>query len=332
VNHTLCEYVFQAVFIDREGAVYACCHKQPAPYGNIYQSPLADILRGNTAERAREEALNGSLRCFSECNLLSFHVKREPPANLQTGASSQAIRKITLALGWFCNIKCRMCPQDHAERNFLDVEVLKRHIDWSQVGEIICEGGEPFAAPTVLELWDYLISIGKKVNFVTNGLIMTPERAARTASHSDYIYISFNAATPATYSRVTQGASWAKLLGNVAMIQEARRAAGSPLRIIGHFTIIEENLDEVPDFLDLAVALGLDIVNFGYNRIVQMGPCIDRLLEQNGALRNRLSQRLHEAVLRTRDFIIIDASRLEYLRLLNSTDLQLVKVVRPSGM
>jgi len=332
VNHTLCEYVFQAVFIDRDGAVYACCHKQPAPYGNIYQSPLADILRGYAAERAREKAANGSLHCFSGCNLLNFNVKRELPSNLQIAASSQQIRKITLALGWFCNIKCRMCPQDHGERNFLDVEVLKRHIDWSHVGEIICEGGEPFAAPTVRELWDHLISMGKKVNFVTNGLIMTPEKAAKAASHSDYIYISFNAATPATYARVTQGASWAKLLGNLAMIQEARRAAASPLRIIGHFTIIEENLDELPDFLDLAVALGLDIVNFGYNRIAQMGRCIDGLLEQNRALRDGLSRRLHEAVLRTRDFIVIDASRLEYLRLLNSTDLQLAKVVRPSGM
>jgi MoaA/NifB/PqqE/SkfB family radical SAM enzyme len=332
VNHTLCEYVFHGVFIDREGSVYACCHKQPAPYGNIYQSPLADILRGRAPERAREQAANGSLHCFTGCNLLNFHVKREPPDNLHIGAGLQEIRKLTLALGWFCNIKCRMCPQDHGERNFLNVEVLKRHVNWSQVGEIICEGGEPFAAPTVGELWDYLISIGKKVNFITNGLIMTPENAARAASHSDYIYISFNAATSATYSRVTQGASWAKLLRNVAMIQDARRAAGTPLRIIGHFTIIEENLEEVPDFLDLAVVLGLDIVNFGYNRIAQMGSCIDQLLEQNGALRDRLSRRLHEAVLRTRDSITIDASRLEYLRLLNSTDLQLAKVVRPSGM
>jgi MoaA/NifB/PqqE/SkfB family radical SAM enzyme len=332
VNHTLCEYVFHAVFIDRDGEVYACCHKQPVPYGNIYRSPLTEILRGHVAERAREQAINGRLECFSECNLLNFHVKREPPDQLSSGASSQAIRKLTLALGWFCNINCRMCPQDHGERNFLDVGVLKRHIDWSQVGEIICEGGEPLAAPTARELWDYLISVGKKVNFVTNGLIMTPEKAARAASHSDYIYLSFNAATSATYSRVTQGASWAKLLSNLAMIQEARRAAGSPLRIIGHFTIIEENLDELPDFLDLAVALGLDIVNFGYNRIPHMGACIDRLLEQNGPLRDRLSRRLHEAVLRTRDSIVIDASRLEYLRLLNSAELQLTRVVRPSGM
>jgi MoaA/NifB/PqqE/SkfB family radical SAM enzyme len=332
MNHTLCEYVFHAVFIDRDGEVFACCHKQPASYGNIYRSPLAEILRGHAAQRAREQTINGSLACFSECNLLNFHVKREPPDDLQSGAHSQAIRKLTLALGWFCNINCLMCPQDHAERNFLDVGVLKRHIDWSQVGEIICEGGEPLAAPTVRELWDYLIGIGKKVNFVTNGLVMTPERAARAASHSDYIYISFNAATSATYSRVTQGASWTKLLGNLAMIQEARRAAGSPLRIIGHFTIIEENLDEIPDFLDLAMALGLDIVNFGYNRIVQMGACIDRLLDQNRPLRDRLSRRLHEAVLRTRDSIAIDASRLEYLQLLNAADLQLAKVVWPSGM
>lgn len=332
MSHTLCEYALHAAFIDRDGEVYACCHKQPVSYGNIYRAPLADILRGGPAAQAREQSRAGKLHCFDRCNLLNFNVKRETPEWPANVAGLSAVRKLTLALGWFCNIACRMCPQNHAERNFLSVDVLKRHIDWSQVGEIICEGGEPLAAPTVRELWDFLIGIGKKVNFVTNGLIMTPEKAARVAAHSDYIYMSFNAAAADTYSRVTQGASWGKLLKNLATIQEARSAAHSPLRIIGHFTIIEDNIHELPDFLDLAASLGVDIVNFGYNRIEQMGACIERLLQQNEPLRESLSRRLHEAILRTRDSMVIDASRLEYLGLVNSAHLNLIRVVRPSGM
>jgi len=272
------------------------------------------------------------LDCFATCNLLSFTLKHERASKLLSDSSFPTIRKLTLALGWFCNINCVMCPQDHSERNFLAVDVLKRNIDWSQVQEIICEGGEPLAAPTVRELWDHLISLGKKVNFVTNGLIMTAEKAERIAVHSDYIYISFNAATAETYARVTRGGSWSKLLSNLGLIQEARRVAHSQLRIIGHFTIVEENLHELPDFLDLATTLGLDIVNFGYNRIEHMGTCIDQLLQGNEALRNRLSQQVREAALRASRSVIVDGSRLQYLGLLSHHDPRWLTVVSPSGM
>jgi MoaA/NifB/PqqE/SkfB family radical SAM enzyme len=332
MSHTLCEYVFSSVFIDRGGEVYSCCHKQPGCYGNIYDSPLSTILSGTALSRKQELSRAGRLDCFAGCNLLSFTLKQEQSGELLSYSSFPIIRKLTLALGWFCNINCVMCPQDHAERNFLDVDVLKRNIDWRQVQEIICEGGEPLAAPTVWELWTYLISLGKKVNFVTNGLIMTAEKAARIAAHSDYIYISFNAATAETYARVARGGSWSKLLTNLGLIHEAKRAAHSQLRIIGHFTIVEENIHELPAFLDLAVTLGLDIVNFGYNRIEHMGACIDQLLQQNEALRDRLSQQVNEAALRASRSVIVDCSRLQYLGLLSHRDPRWLKIVTPSGM
>ena len=57
------------------------------------------------------------------------------------------------------------------------------------MGEI--EGGESLAAPTVRHLWDYLASIDKKVNFVTNGLFVSLRTAPRTASHSDYMPLRY---------------------------------------------------------------------------------------------------------------------------------------------
>ncbi len=194
-----------SVFIDRDGEVYACCHKEPVSYGNIYQAPLAAILAGEQVRLQQDRSRTGTLRCFDRCNLLTFNSKRLPPSGLSPSPVFPRINKLTLSLGWFCNIDCVMCPQDHAERNFLSVETLVRNIDWPSVGEIICEGGEPLAAPTARRLWDYLASIGKKVNFVTNGLVVSPRTAAQIATHSDYIYISFNAATAETYARVSRG-------------------------------------------------------------------------------------------------------------------------------
>jgi len=329
VRQTLCEYVMTSAFIDRDGEVYACCHKQPVSYGNIRDAPLAELLAGERARRQRDDSLSGALSCHAACNLLTYNSKRRPSAE---PASFPLIRKLTLSLGWFCNINCVMCPQDHAERQFLSVDALLRHVDWPSVGEIICEGGEPLAAPTVPALWDHLIGIGKKLNFVTNGLVISQRTAERIAAHSDYVYISFNAASEQTYARVNRGGSWQKLLRNLHWIQQARQSAGSGLKIIGHFTIVEQNLAELPDFLDLAAELGLDIVNFGYNRIEQFGAPIDRLLAEDPALRAALTARLRDAARRTERKIRIDPSRLQYLGLLEAEDPLQAVHVWPSGM
>ena len=330
MSHTRCEYVFGAVFIDRDGDVYPCCHKLPVAYGNIYAQTLAEVLASPRVREQQERSRSGRLSCFGGCNLLTYRSKHgpAPPA----APSYPRIRKLTLSLGWFCNIDCVMCPQDHAERNFLAVETLARQVDWASVDEIICEGGEPLAAPTARRLWEHLASLGKKVNFVTNGLVVTPRTAAQMALHSDYIYISFNAASPETYARVARGGSWSRLLRNVRMIQNARRAANSALVIIGHFTIVAENLAELPDFLDFAAEIGVDIVNFGYNRIPQFGTCIDTLLAADAPLRQGLRDRLRAAARRTERRIRIDPSRLQYLGLLDPGDPLQGAVVYPSGM
>jgi MoaA/NifB/PqqE/SkfB family radical SAM enzyme len=332
LRHTLCRYVLSSVFIDRDGEVYACCHKQPVSYGNIYRGRLTDILESGAPQLQQDRARAGTLDCFAGCNLLTFNDKHLDAAQLPRAASYPRIGKLTLSLGWFCNIDCVMCPQDHAERNFLSVELLARQIDWPDVGEIICEGGEPLAAPNARPLWDHLISIGKKLNFVTNGLVITPRTAARMAEHSDYVYISFNAARAETYARVARGGSWDRLMRGLRLVQAARQAAGSALAIIGHFTIVEENLDELPDFLDFAVAAGLDIVNFGYNRIPQFGACIDLMLDADPALRRSLRDRLRAAARRTERRIRIDPSRLQYLGLLDPADPLRRQAVYPSGM
>jgi pyrroloquinoline quinone biosynthesis protein E len=225
-----------------------------------------------------------------------------------------------------------MCPQDHSERRFLSVEVVRDHIEWDGVGEIICEGGEPLAAPTAHALWDALIARGKKVNFITNGLILTTRTAEKVAHHSDYLYLSFNAATSDTYARVVRGGSWEKLLHGLQRVQQARARANSALRIIGHFTIVEQNLHEIPDFIELAASLQVDIVNFGYNRIPHMGMCIDEHLRNHAHSRRRLAERIRAAAARVDGQVVIDPSRLQYLQLVEPGDALWGRMVQPSGM
>jgi MoaA/NifB/PqqE/SkfB family radical SAM enzyme len=328
----LCNYVFGAVFIDRDGEVYACCHKQPQSYGNVCRSPLTTILATPAVVHHQEQSRAGGLACFTTCNLLNFNEKMEHPPYGHDRSIYPAIAKLTLSLGWFCNVNCVMCPQDHAERRFLPVNVLRDHVDWERVDEVICEGGEPLAAPTAHALWDMLIARGKKVNFVTNGLILTGRTIAKLTRHSDYLYISFNAATRDTYTRVVRGGSWDRLMRGLRLVQEARAADASPLKIIGHFTIVEDNLHEIAAFIDLAAALDLDIVNFGYNRIAHMGACIDELLRNDDWLRRTLADEIRGASSRVNTRVAIDPSRLQYLGLVEPGDPLWDRVVYPSGM
>ncbi|QEH32404.1 molybdenum cofactor biosynthesis protein A [Aquisphaera giovannonii] len=331
-SHTRCDYVLRSAFIDRDGEVYACCHRAPVGYGNIASAHLLDILRRPAACAARDRSREGSLECFASCNLLDYRVKHGPPPAAVDRDPQPAIRKLTLSLGWFCNVDCVMCPQDHKERVFLDVDVLRRHVPWEIVEEIIFEGGEPLAAPQVHALWDHVASLGKPVNFCTNGLVANPSIADRIARQCDYLYISFNAATAETYERVVRKGRWRLLLRNVEMVLNARERSGSGLKLIGHFTIVEENLREIPRFLELMGSLGFDIANFGYNRMAMMGRPIDAMLDSDPSLRSQLGREIRDAIRRASPSLAVDTSRLCYLGLLDPGEPCCGRIVEPSGM
>ncbi|MBF0595171.1 MAG: radical SAM protein, partial [Candidatus Omnitrophica bacterium] len=111
----------------------------------------------------------------------------------------------------------------------------------------------------------YAASKNKYVSFLTNGLLIDDEWAAKIARSSRSICFSVNAATKTTHELVNRGSSWEKVLQNIHKVRKAKAIMASDLQIAGHMTIVPQNIQEIPLFIKSYHQLGFEYINFGYD-------------------------------------------------------------------
>src|SRR5262249_52155628 len=145
--------------------------------------------------------------------------------------------------------------------------------------------GEPLSHPQLIETARRFATDGRRFSLVTNGLLLTLERAEALAElgPSLGIHISFNAATAQTFYWLT-GKPFEQLLDNVRTFLAVyrRRNDGSSPDLTITFIVMRMNRHEVPAFLRLAKDLGTHALlaplherpskplgNFGYDFIYE---------------------------------------------------------------
>jgi MoaA/NifB/PqqE/SkfB family radical SAM enzyme len=82
--------------------------------------------------------------------------------------------RMDVALSEYCNLKCQMCRRP-SEALFMDAERVKRGLTEAVavgVQYLSFSGGEPFVHPQILEILDHAISLGVKVQMVSNGTLI----------------------------------------------------------------------------------------------------------------------------------------------------------------
>jgi len=107
--------------------------------------------------------------------------------------------------------------------------------------------------------------MGKKVNFLTNGTLITDEWAKRIVNGSTWLYFSINGATKETFERVNRGGNLDQITRNLGRMLTARECYDSDIDLVGHYTIVEENIGEADKFPALAAKMGFDRVEFGFD-------------------------------------------------------------------
>jgi MoaA/NifB/PqqE/SkfB family radical SAM enzyme len=263
---TFCSYLWEGIYINRSGEVFACCHQKPVPYGNIYNAPLVEIINSSSALQLRSDSLKGELSCYPFCNLLDKE-KSFPQSNESSRIDYKSLKRLHISFGESCNIRCIMCnnPQNHAANPILlDPKVVIRNVDVTPFVTVMLRGGEPLVQRQCLEYIDYLEEIGKPYTILTNGILIDEERAQRLAEHAHSVIVSLNGATKEVHESVNKGSCFEKVLKNVMNMKRARDSVGSKLIITGHMTITTSNIQEVALFLRMFKKLGFDRVNFGY--------------------------------------------------------------------
>jgi MoaA/NifB/PqqE/SkfB family radical SAM enzyme len=291
---TFCHRLWDRVFIDDKANVYTCCRHMPLPaFGNLYKHTLREAWNSRGAKFWRWMTARGALPCFDHCHLLSEEeLAVEFEENIHTAeVPYENLRRVTMLFGELCNVACTMCDQNHRSKEWLTLDLVKHQIDWTDVHEIVIQGGEPLAIKECKKSYIYLTDeLGKKVSFMTNGLLINDEWAERLAKHAPEVPISLNATTQQTYETIMVGAKWKKMRAAVERLRSAKERLDSPMKMRAHMTIVKENVHEIPDFVAFAEEIGFDTVDYGYDNV------IPAFLEKNPDLFEDVKRRLPAAL------------------------------------
>jgi radical SAM protein with 4Fe4S-binding SPASM domain len=120
--------------------------------------------------------------------------------------------------------------------------------------------GEPTLAPGLLDMISQARRRDIEVGFNTNGTLLTHHRCEQLVDAGvEWLHVSVDGATAATFERVRDGARLDKVLTNLATLMEVRRTSGRKRPFVQlNFVAMRSNFQELPDVVRLAARLGVD--------------------------------------------------------------------------
>jgi radical SAM protein with 4Fe4S-binding SPASM domain len=175
-------------------------------------------------------------------------------------------RELQVEVTGACNLRCKMCLVRYREpldrkRDSLDFDRFKALLDGlPELETVTLQGlGEPLMAPDLFRMLQYGAARGLRMGFNTNATLLTRSMAERLVDAGiDWLHISVDGATAATYESIRDGSNFAKVERNVRGLVEVMRArAAVRPRLALVFVAMRRNLRELPDVVRLAADWGI---------------------------------------------------------------------------
>ena len=264
-----------------EGDVYPCCRDWSLQsYGNVHTDSIKSIRNSKVAIQHRKAMLCGQIEdfCRKTCPKLQdgsagidklrkittsgtfTHNTVHALAELESGEMIVNSTPVLLQLltTSYCNLRCVMCTQPHNNSGHLPPE-LYDEIEQILPGafRITLLGGEVLA-----DYWtrSYLLGLTKeklgdtRIGLVTNGLLLDTVFHERLSQYCfDYIIVSVNAASVATYKRVHGRNAFTRVLQNLKLMM----AEAPEIPWFASFVIQPENHRDLPGFVTLCKNVGV---------------------------------------------------------------------------
>ena len=203
-----------------------------------------------------------------------------------------------------------MCYQDNRSKIMINNEIIKKNVDFSLIEDIDLQGGEILAMKNAREMYLWLTKeLNKKVNLITNGILINDDWADHLVKGSNWIQVSVNAATKKTHEIVNKNSNFTRVIDNIKKLIHLKKQYCLNIKIVYKFTIVSENIHEISEAIVLADHLDCDQIAFGFDS------SIPHILQDNKELRETIKNRI--ALLRSSKLRIdIERKRLEQLDLL----------------
>lgn len=265
-----CPNPFTRLEIKADGGCYCCCEGWlPKPLGNVLETNLLDVWRGEAAQEIRRSIVDRSFRHCRACPYLPGPGGPLVPEAPGKTPPSDLVGTLKLDYDQTCQLACPSCRIKHS-REFVDVEKVSK-IHASVIGSGILErtlklyvtgAGDPFASPLywhfLKNLHHHVLHPNLTIFLHTNGLMLDQDHwvdmgdAARRRVTE--VGISVDASTEPTYKKI-RGGSWRKLwdnLGFLNRLQDHPAVAGRPIMLGFFFTVQTENFRELVPFTRMA--------------------------------------------------------------------------------
>lgn len=176
--------------------------------------------------------------------------------------------KLGIDIAGTCNVKppCVYCEWDVAKgREGDNVELPFNPTTLAEYGPyfensfqlVNCSIGEPFMVRSIDAVLDAFGARGKVLELTTNGQILTDVNIRKLLGRNAHIYISLDAATPATYARLRND-TFTKVLDNIERLIAAKGGPGALPHIYVVFMPMRANVHEVDAFVELCARLRVD--------------------------------------------------------------------------
>lgn len=283
-----CAVPFQQIETRANGAVHFCCSAwQPAPIGSI-AAGSDGFWNSASAREIRRSIHDGDFSHCSRwhCPLIAARrlPRREEAMRYSDSAVAVTARerqvevktppaRVILSHDRSCNLSCPSCRDrliqiGHAESRGLD-ELFEGSLLTLVAGARsikVTGSGDPFGSRHFRSVLRRLTASGppqRRLQLHTNGQLCN-ERAWNELGlwgNVDKVWISVDAAEPATYAELRRGGTFEALLENLVFLGDVRKANGfNWFRL--DFIVQQRNYAEMGDFIDLASRVGADAVYF----------------------------------------------------------------------
>lgn len=180
---------------------------------------------------------------------------------------------IQISTGSRCNLRCVFCTDrsprvSRQYRNLSLEEFLPLTEGLAYASTVQLNGwGEPFFNKDYESIFDYVRRNydGVLIYISTNGTLFGPKWQKKLLEYENYVLnVSINAASRDTYHTLTGKNLFSKVLTNLKKFTKHRDAERG--RRNGHvsvsFVVVQDNLEEIPAFVDLAAEVKADHVHF----------------------------------------------------------------------
>jgi len=166
-----------------------------------------------------------------------------------------------------CNLHCDFCIRyaGNVPIGTMSFENFKKILDkLDSLYKIGISGqGELFLTPGIFDMIKYANKKGMLVHINSNGTLLTKEVIENLCKlEIGEIGISVDSTDKKKYEKMRKGANFDKLMENIKNLTDALKKNKRDTKVTMCVIIFKKNIDELPEFIELAKKVGIDKVAF----------------------------------------------------------------------